>query len=152
MKSLFVIIFIISSINYSSYINANPKLINNYFSLNDSTSNSELSQTELNKNKIKISNPFYFDSPFFLHQEFLFSEFYKDYSLQNNITEDDKLNPNNSLSLSKMQLSKALKINYSFVQKNELGTFGKILGSAAGVTAVGLGIYHIIKYKDEYFK
>jgi hypothetical protein len=34
--------------------------------------------------------------------------------------------------------------------KNDLGVVGEILGYTNAAAAIGLGIYHLVKYKKEY--
>ncbi len=51
---------------------------------------------------------------------------------------------------SKKDLQKILNNQYSLMQSRGLGTFGKILATAAAASAAGLAVYHVIKYKEVY--
>lgn len=154
MKSLYLLlIFTFSAVIYADNITVSENIYSYQSALKDSSElSSKKNEDEHIKVKLKITNPFYFDSPSFTRHEFLYSEFYKDYSMYNNLSGNINEEESRSLSQSKLDLSKAMKMNYNFIKKNDLGTFGKILGVVGGVSAVGLGVYHLIKYKDEYFK
>lgn len=109
--------------------------------------------TEKNNNDYYSSvNPLYLNIPFYSNEILLPKDFISNSYLFNSLENVNDKESNFGLEKSKLQLSKAMLMNYSFIKKNELGTFGKIIGTAAGISAVGLGVYHLIKYKEEYFK
>ena len=152
MKLLLIIFIFTSAINASEFTCGTSR-ISVLSETEDSLSKSSYGNLENTQREINIKNPFYFDSPNFWYDEYLYSEIHK-YNLSNDIFDNNINNiyEDQSFLKSKLNLSKAMKTQLSFIKQNEMGTFGKILGGAVGISAMGLGIYHLIKYKDEYFK
>ncbi|OGU37227.1 MAG: hypothetical protein A2068_11165 [Ignavibacteria bacterium GWB2_35_6b] len=152
MKTLLIILIIISGSQIYS-----KNLLNNfsqktYLNFLQDSLNTQINNNNENSNKkLILENPFYYNLQKTLPQDFFFPGLNSNFSYSQSLIPGID-NNENSLRQAKLQLSKAMQMNYSFIKKNELGTFGKILGAAVGATAVGLGVYHIIKYKDEYFK
>lgn len=146
---IFVIIF--NSPIYSKSAVNNSISKTEYFSIQDSLNATAVNSGENYGKKIIIENPFYYELNKHLPQDFYFPGLYNNFSYSEKLLTEKEIN-DASLHLSKFQLNKAMQMNYNLMRKNELGTFGKILGAAVGATAVGLGVYHIIKYKDDYFK
>jgi len=152
MKILVIIFIIIFNHQfYSKNVINHFTQKTNYFSIQDSLNTNAVSGGEISDKKIIVENPFYYELNKYLPHEFFFPGLYNNFSYSENFLTEKEIN-DASLHLSKLQLNKAMQMNYNLMKKNELGTFGKILGAAVGATAVGLGVYHIIKYKDDYFK
>lgn len=146
LSIVFVLIFIGSlHADYSNALGIN--------SVADSSKNESFNSIpNFNDAAFQYENQFNINSNHIIGHKFLIPDFNKFSFLENKYPGYNLISPQQSILMSKNQLSKALKLNYSFIKKNDLGTFGKILGAAAGVSAVGLGVYHLIKYKDDYFK
>ncbi|MCF8241004.1 MAG: hypothetical protein K9J16_06435 [Melioribacteraceae bacterium] len=53
---------------------------------------------------------------------------------------------------SKVELRKFINQQLMFKKKRDLGVIGEILGYTNTAATIGLAIYSLIKYKDEYFK
>lgn len=150
MKQLILLIFFNTQI-FSKSLPDNILQKSYQYSFQDSLNTLNNNISENSSKKLIVENPFYFNLQKTLPQDFFFPGLYNNFSYSQTLLNENE-NNETSLHLSKLQLSKAMQMNYSFMKKNELGIFGKILGAAVGATAVGLGVYHIIKYKDEYFK
>ncbi|MBU2493456.1 MAG: hypothetical protein KJ571_12580 [Bacteroidetes bacterium] len=153
MKLLFILISLIHfTENYAFEYLSDAGITTTPTIVNDSTDIAN-EMTEKNyKDYYSPVNPLYLNIPFYSNEILLPKDFISNSYLFNSLENVNDKESNFGLEKSKLQLSKAMLMNYSFIKKNELGTFGKIIGTAAGISAVGLGVYHLIKYKEEYFK
>lgn len=148
---ILLIILLLNSAVFPSVIIKANNTPSNYYALNDSLIIPRTAGNHNNITEHRSGNMFYYNTQFMIQDDFQFIPYFNNLKFLNGFSEMP-LESQPLLYKSTLDLSKAMQMKYSFIKKNELGTFGKILGGALGVSAIGLGVYHLIKYKDDYFK
>ena len=103
---------------------------------------------ETSKYKLRLDRLQKYKSPLLSLKSKVYIDNYSDFILHE--LNQDVLQENLSRLKLRKDINSALAIYREGLIKNDLGVVGEILGYTNTAAAIGLGIYHLVKYKKEY--
>ncbi|MCB0749080.1 MAG: hypothetical protein KDC90_16590 [Ignavibacteriae bacterium] len=114
----------------------------------DSVSSKQDSTKNFSEFKLKFNNNSFAISPLFVMKQEMFFEEYSQFIFPT--FEEKKITVPVEMMQLRNEMNQTMQLYRQGTLSTDLGFVGKVLGYAAGAAAVGLGAYHVYKYKDKY--
>lgn len=118
------------------------------FAQTDSVYSKQDSTKNFSEFKLKFNNNSFAVSPLLAMKQEIFFDEYSQFIFPT--FEEKRITVPAEMMQLRNEMNQTMQIYRQGTLSTDLGFVGKVLGYAAGAAAVGLGAYHVYKYKDKY--